>query len=85
MPGRPNDQTGRPIRTLREAVTACRDLWVLCRSCGHAEMTDARRLVHTIGRDIALDELALRFRCSRCREQRAALVPHDRHWMTMRY
>ena len=65
-----------PIETLKDAWRARRDLWVLCRGCGHARRVKPGHLVVDYG-DMSLHKLQGKFRCRKCLQNRAAIVVHD--------
>lgn len=67
------------IENLSDAIAARRLLWVLCKSCGHAERLDPRHLMALKG-PLSLRDLQGKLRCRRCSRQRAAIVVNDEGW-----
>jgi len=69
-----------PIRTLADAITAQRYLWVLCKTCGHSTRLDPRLLAKdNINRDTPLEHaLGGKLHCQSCGRWNVAIVPDDR-------
>jgi hypothetical protein len=67
------------IETLSDAIQAHRQLWVLCRACGHAVRLDPRNLMALRGPS-TIRELQRQLKCQRCRRQRAAVIADDEEW-----
>jgi hypothetical protein len=68
-----------PVETLSDAIAARRLLWVLCKSCGHAERFDPRHVMALKG-PMSLRDMQTKLRCRRCGRQRAAIVINDEGW-----
>jgi hypothetical protein len=67
-----------PILTIGQVHSSRGSLWAFCRNCASSTDVDTWKLIQRVGtRDMTLVEAAKRFRCRRCLNATAILIPGD--------